>query len=221
MGPISNVSSGITPGPLHNILRAETFALLQTPRLPTAADVYIDNSTVVYDANDILTHGFQMSKWEGRADGDLWSLIAAELISRPVGHAQVFNVTAHSSREHAVDCFQQWLVAGNDAADKAAKQSLMSLVSKNNLGSLRIRETSSLHDAFVSSEMLHQLSLKLREIIKGTEKQTPGEKPSEALALPNTPGDTNPWSFQAIAPYSTTSHSYGGQAWRSAPPQWP
>ena len=114
------------------------------------------------------------------------------------------SVKAHSSREHAVDCFHQWLVAGNDAADKAAKQPLISfIVSKNNLGLLHVRETSSLHDAFVCSEMLHQLSLKLREIIKDTEKQTPGENPSEALALPNTPGDTNPWSFQAIALFNS------------------
>ena len=148
MGMVSEVISGIMPGPLHNILRAETFALLQVLRLCCEADIYIDNSTVVLYANDMIRNGFRPALWESKADGDLWALIASELVLRSPDSIHVYKVKAHMAFEEAANSFQQWLVTGNAAADKLAKRALASHVEDNNLQDRTTQESTQIDDAF-------------------------------------------------------------------------
>ena len=166
MEMVSEVTSGLTPGPLHNILRAETFALLQVLRLCCEADIYIDNSAVVLYANDILRNGFRPAHWESKADGDLWTLTASELVSRPPNARHVFKVKAHVAFEEASDSFRRWLVTGNAASDKLAKRPLASYVEDNNLQNRTTQESTQIDDAFRCAQKLHQLSLRIRDVVK-------------------------------------------------------
>ena len=52
------LSSGPAPGPVHTILRAETFAVLWALRSVRDLALFVDNSTVVHGLNSILSHGF-------------------------------------------------------------------------------------------------------------------------------------------------------------------
>ena len=119
---------------------------------------------------------------------------AAEVISRPAGSIQILKV----NREQALDAFRQWLITGNDAADRSAKFSLKTFASQNNLASVCLQETSAIEDAFRCSERLHQCSLRFREIIKDAEKQTSGAELSK-INIPPTPFEgTDPWVFQTV-----------------------
>ena len=149
MGALAPVSSRITPGPMHNILRAETFALYQVLRLANKADVSIDNShsTAVFYANELPTHGFHLSSWEVRADGYLWSLIASEIVSRPKSSIRLLKIKAHTSLEDAVDSFRERLAAGNAAADRFTKSALASFVAENKVENQASIETTRMKDA--------------------------------------------------------------------------
>ena len=203
MGRLTHISSGITRGLVHNILRAETFALYQVLRLANKPDVYVDNSTVVFYANEILTHGFHPSSWESRADGDLWPLIAAEMLSRPKDSIRVIKVKAHSSLEDAVDSFHQWLVARNAAADRWAKIALPTYVKENQLDSCAIPELTKIDDAFICSRLLHQISLHVRETVKeptalDVHQNRPGGCPSEPSVE-----NVQPWHFDKVAHFNS------------------
>ena len=192
MGPVVQIRSGITPGPIHNILRAETFAF----RLANRPDFYIDNSTVVFYASDILAHGCHLSSWESRADGDLWSLIAAEIVTRPKDSVRVFKVKAHSSPEDAVDAVHQWLAAGNAAADKMAKTTLAVYTQESSFQTRVIQETTRIDHAFVCSKVLHRISLHLREKLKEEPSDEVRQNPPFVCNL--TQENTREWQLEKL-----------------------
>ena len=191
------------PGAVHNILRAETFALYQVLRFANRPDVYIDNSTVVFHANEVLTHGFHPSSWESRADGDLWSLVAAEMVSTPKDSIRVLKVKAHSSLEDAVDSFHQWLVAGNAAADSLAKATLTTYLKENKAESRSLHETTTIDDAFVCSRLLHQISLHVRDTIKESPAMDTRQDTLDSRPVENLPSeDVRPWQLDKVAHFN-------------------
>ena len=68
--------------------------------------------------------------------------------------------------EEAANSFQQWLVTGNAAADKLAKRALASYVEDNNLQNRTTQESTQIDDAFRCAQKFHQLSLRIREVVK-------------------------------------------------------
>ena len=159
--------------------------------------IYIDSSTVVFDANDILANGFKPSSWEARADGDLWALTAAELISRPNESIQRLKVKAHSSPAEAVDSFHHWLIAGNAAVDRLAKLTLA-------LCKREPPSKSNFPGNLTCSQLLHQMSLYVRETVKEVPKEN---MPRQICADHNDDfqplEETQPWQFQQLAKFDS------------------
>ena len=78
----SMVCSGPLPGPVQNILRAETYALLQILRQTVPCTVYCDNATVCQYFQDLLTEPFCLADWHTKADPDLWVEISQLLFAQ-------------------------------------------------------------------------------------------------------------------------------------------
>ena len=74
-------ASGLTSGGVHNIARAETMAVLKGLEVFTIVDLFCDNSGVVRRLEQILQHGFDFVSWRSHANVDLWSKVAAQIVS--------------------------------------------------------------------------------------------------------------------------------------------
>ena len=155
-------------------------------------------------ANDILRNSFRLAHWESKADGDLWALIASELVSRPPNAIRVLKVKAHMAFEEASDSFQQWLVTGNAAADKLAKRALTAYVDGNNLQNRTTQESTQIDDAFRCAQKLHLLSLRIREVVK--------ERPDSSHMPPLSSGagepreekvEVKPWPFHQVQTFNS------------------
>ena len=82
-GSFTKLANGPSPGAFHNILRAETYAVLVALRITIRVNLFVDNSTVVNHLNRLLLTGFDPFQWAAGPDVDLWSAIAAEVIKPP------------------------------------------------------------------------------------------------------------------------------------------
>ena len=158
----------------------------------------------VFYASEVLAHGFHPSSWESRADGDLWSLIAAEMVSRPKDSIRFLKVKAHSSLEDAVDSFHQWLMAGNAAADRLAKATLTTYLKENKMESRALHDTTKIDDAFVCSRLLHQISLHVRDTIKQAPAMDTHQDTLDSRPVENLPSeDVQPWQLDKVAHFNS------------------
>ena len=132
-GSFSVLAHGPSPGPFHNILQAETYAVLVALRTTIRVHLFVDNSTVVNLLNRLLFSGFDPFQWVAGPDVDLWAAIAAEVISRPPQFIPITKVKSHSDPSLASDCYERWLIAGNAKADHWAKLALSDLTRRRPL----------------------------------------------------------------------------------------
>ena len=202
LGEMDLVAAGPTPGPVHNILRAETYAVLMALRAVTNVALYVDNSVVVHCLRLILERGFTYFDWESRPDCDLWAAIAAELISRPFGSVSVVKVKSHSRRQDARSPMAQWIIAGNDYADCQAKKAFRQAVDGTHFEKQVKEENKAIDEAFLASQLLHALAERTFQI-RSTKKQKEEDKLQLAdmrLGSPSTVPVT-PWFFRGLASY--------------------
>ena len=94
------VSSGLTTGNLHNIARAETMAIVRTLQLFDQPDIFCDNSGVVRNLLYILEHGFHFVDWRNHPNSDLWSQVAALIVTRRPNSVTITKVKSHRSLPH-------------------------------------------------------------------------------------------------------------------------
>ncbi|CAE7560123.1 unnamed protein product, partial [Symbiodinium sp. CCMP2456] len=65
------ISSGILPGKLQTVFRAELFAVIVVLALQKKSKIYCDNAAVVRDIQHLQQYGYQDLKWSTHADKDL------------------------------------------------------------------------------------------------------------------------------------------------------
>ena len=199
-GTMVDVASGPTPGPVHNILRAETFAALVALRSAVRVNLFIDNSTVVMHLCRLLTLGFDPFIWASGPDTDLWSALAAEIISRPPGMITVTKVRSHLDLELACNSRDRWLILGNSKADSLAKQALSTHLRTKVLWNPAV-ERQAIHDAFLASQFLHDLSDKVFALRRSRTANTVGDTPSPQVQTIPDPRTFQVWSFQTLSSF--------------------
>ena len=140
----SLVCSGPLPGPMQNILRAETYALLQVLRQAVPCTVYCDNATVCQYFRDLLSEPFSLANWHTKADPDLWLEMSQLLFAMGPGLVWVQKVKAHLDVRHAQSDHEAWCILGNSQADafakkahKTALQARLALQHKHHINSCR------------------------------------------------------------------------------------
>ena len=140
----SLVCSGPLPGPMQNILRAETYALLQVLRQAVLCTVYCDNATVCQYFRDLLSEPFSLANWHTKADPDLWLEMSQLLFAMGPGLVWVQKVKAHLDVRHAQSDHEAWCILGNSQADafakkaqKTALQARLALQHKHHINSCR------------------------------------------------------------------------------------
>ena len=115
------VSSGLTTGNLHNIARAETMAIVRTLQLFEQPDIFCDNSGVVRNLLHILEHGFHFVDWRNHPNSDLWSQVAALIVTWRPNSVTITRVKSHRSLPHNAPEEERWKTRGNDFVDNCAK----------------------------------------------------------------------------------------------------
>ena len=124
LAPIYIIVSGLTPGIYHDICRAETFTVLQAVMAFQGGIIFCDNASVVATWNNILSSNLDMFTLRGHPNYDLWTQIISLLVAKGPGNFSVQKIKAHRSHEEASGAEDNWLIAGNEKADGAAKQAL-------------------------------------------------------------------------------------------------
>ena len=97
----SFVCSEPLPGPMQDILRAETYALLQVHCQAVPRTVHCDNATVCQNWQELLTEPFSLANWHTRADPGFWVGISQLLFANGPGLVRVQKVKAHLDVRHA------------------------------------------------------------------------------------------------------------------------
>ena len=197
-GSLALLGSGPTPGPIHTILRAETFAVLWTLRAVKDVSLFVDNSTVVHGLNSILSCGFDRQAWDTKADIDLWVEIAAEIVARPAGLAKVTKVKSHVDSARLITPYDHWIKEGNDAADGYAKAALRTL-QRSLIGWCPVAEGQAIDQAFLASRCLQDLSERAFRL----RKDNPLPPPLETAPSQPTPG-VCPVSYSSWTPQRTS-----------------
>ena len=105
------VSSRPLPGPLQNILRAETFALLQILREAVPCKVYCENATVCRHYEELLLEPYSLANWHTKADPDLWVHISQLLFAVGPGLVQLENVQASRPSQNMMHGFLRRVMA--------------------------------------------------------------------------------------------------------------
>ena len=118
------VASGLTSGGVHNIARAETLAVLKALEAVRCPDIFCDNSGVVQRLSRILSYGFDFVSWRSHPNVDLWSRIAAQVVTRPAGSITITKVKSHQSIPENASAEEKWKAQGNDFADRSAKNAV-------------------------------------------------------------------------------------------------
>ena len=168
--------AGFTPGLVHIIARAETYAVLQAIKLPPACDLYVDNQGVCLNLHRINKSGYQPLEWKTQVNGDLWMQISQIVASKQAGAIRVFKVKSHRTPHEAKDPMDLWTILGNDAADKAAKEELASHIQWNHWNTTRNKEYEQhIRDAILCSDYLHEVSKLVFKGRKPTERGLPPE----------------------------------------------
>ena len=196
-GTIVKVASGPTPGPLHNILRTETYAALVALRSAVRVNLFIDNSTVVSHLHRLLTGGFDPFIWTSGPDTDLWSALAAEIISRSPGLITVTKVKSHLDPVEATNPWDRWLIVGNSKADFWAKQALSTHSQTKPLWNPHT-EWQAISDAFLASQLLHDLSDRVFALRKTQTVDMVGGPPRPHNLTLSDPRTFQVWSLQTL-----------------------
>ena len=161
----SEASSGLTAGEIHNIARAETMAVLRALQIFHELDIYCDNAGVVRNMAHILEHGFHFVDWRNHPNSDLWSQIAALVVTRRPKSVTITKVKSHRSLPEHAPANEKWKSRGNDYADSCAKHAVTRYLDseipnfrswiqdEENQIDYAIRCTSILHD--ISNHVFH------------------------------------------------------------------
>ena len=172
-------------------------------------NLFIDNSTVVMHLCRLLKVGFDPFVWASGPDTDLWSALAAEIISRPPGMITVTKVKSHLDPEWATNSRDRWLILGNSKADSLAKQAL-SIHSRTRVLWNSSGERQAINYAFLASQFLHDLSDKVFALCRSQTAGAVGETLCpQARTLPD-PRTFQVWSFQTLSsfPYDTWDKNF-------------
>ena len=178
-GCFVQLSSGRTPGYIHNIARAETYAVLQAIDLVRTCTLYLDNQGVVTNFLKILNGGFNPIVWRGHPNLDLWVRIANVIVSRPPGSFHVVKVKSHLDPSAAPSRVEAWKIRGNDCADRLAKAHLLQEVQERPEFHQRARTYSQfIEDTVSCSFMFQEISQLVFQARK--EKETSGHLAANA-----------------------------------------
>ena len=166
-----DIISGLTPGYVHNIARAETYAILQALRQANKCVLYVDNQSVVNNLGKICLSGFNPLVWRGHPNFDLWLKIANIVVSRGPEAIHVIKVKSHQEPSAAATSHLAWIIRGNDRADRLAKQFLWNFV--HNKPDLQNRAP--VYENFIKhsatcSHMLQEISQLVFQVRKDKEK---------------------------------------------------
>ena len=153
------LGSGLTPGYIHNIARAETFAVLRAIDMIPSCTLYVDSQGAVTNFLRILEGGFNPIVWRGHSNYDLWVQIANIIVSRPPRSFQMIKVKSHLAPSAALTATEAWKIRGNDKADQLAKSHLLHEVQhKPELHQRAQNYSRFIDDAVQCSFMLHEIS---------------------------------------------------------------
>ena len=170
------VASRLTPGYVHNIARAETYAVLQGLKMVRACTFYVDNQGVVTNLRKILDSGLNPLFWRGRPNFDLWSEIANVVVSRGPGIFNVNKVKSHQNACAAATSELAWIIRGNDKADALAKRHLQLFVQdKPELHNRGKRYDQFIQRTLLCSSMLQEVSQLVFQTRKDKEIEPEGE----------------------------------------------
>ena len=124
LGQLHNIMSGITPGQLHDICRAETFAVLQAITKFQQATIFCDNLSVVLMWQKIKMGRIDAFKMRSHPNVDLWTQIISLLVAKGPNCFHVQKVKAHRPHSEAQGLEDSWQITGNARADLLAKRAL-------------------------------------------------------------------------------------------------
>ena len=174
------VLAGLTPGMVHTIARAETYAALHAIKLLPACDLYVDNQGVWLNILRINQSGYQPLAWKNHVNGDLWRGISQVIASKPSGAIRIFKVKSHGASHEAKDPFDLWTILGNDYADKVAKQEMSSQINLNQWSTTRHKEYHQhIRDAILCSDYMHEVTKMVFKERKPAERG--GQQPMAAV----------------------------------------
>ena len=163
----SPLAAGITPGQFHDICRAETFGVLVCLEYNRACHIHCDNQSVVTMFQKVLAAPFSPFQFRAHPNYDLWLRISHLLWTRPPNLVRVSKIKAHRCLDSIADDSQRWLAAGNQQADLLAKQVLQArtqvLCAANARWSSQA-EQHSIHQAYLATQCLHEISTTLFQI---------------------------------------------------------
>ena len=169
-------ASGLTPGYVHNIARAETYAVLQGMKLARSCTFYIDNQGVVTNLRKILSNGYNPLVWRGHPNVDLWTEIAGIVVSRGPACFQVIKVKSHQEAAAATAREIAWIIKGNDKADRLAKQHIWEFVQdKPQLQNRGPKYDQFIQHTLLCSAMLQEISQLVFQTRKEKERESPGD----------------------------------------------
>ena len=169
----NKVSAGLTPGYVHTIARAETYAVLQAIRSSSACDIYVDNQGVFLNLRRICSDGYKALDWKQQANGGLWRQISQAVLTKPQGSIQVTKVKSHRNPGDAKDPKDLWTILGNDHADKVAKDELCVQTRDNHWSTTRYKDYDQyIKDSVLCSEYLHEISKMVFKERKPVERPT-------------------------------------------------
>ena len=186
-------AKGITPAVLHDIARAETYAVLQALRATVKVCLFVDNRSVVLNLGKILRHGFDLFSWRNQPNLDLWIRIAQEIITRPNGSVQVIKVKSHREMWEAVDAKDAWEIKGNDLADSEAVQARIQVQKTLGPSWQETAEQTALKRAKLCSSLLSDITL----LVKASRTNRPCPEEEGQVASPEpqlrVAPSTSPW----------------------------
>ena len=192
-------ASGLTPGYVRNIARAETYAFLQAMKMVCRCTLYVDNQGVVTNLQKIFSHGFNTLLWLAHPNFDLWLEIANIIVS-------------HQDASAASNSQLAWIIRGNDKADSLAKRHLWEFVQ----GMPDLHDRANQYDHFIRhtplcSSMLQEISHMVLQARTDKEKE-PDDDPRRDGDVPKHDDGVN-YSSREIALSNIPSSSTWDPRW--------
>ena len=121
------ISSGILPGMIQTVFRAELFAVNVALAYDGCCEIFCDNQAAVKVVQAVINGNDTMDYWVTHPDRDLIQTTINILKRKQPGSCKIFWTKAHKSLHDARDFSELWQIFHNNRADILAKQALHSM----------------------------------------------------------------------------------------------
>ena len=90
---------------------------------------------------------------------DLWSKVAAQIVTRPPGSVTITKVKSHQSLPETAFALERWKVCGNDFAGKVAKNAVKKYLDEKAPGcrEWKANEEETISNAVETTALLHEI----------------------------------------------------------------